>query len=334
MQTAHFVTPTDDGRVRCEACLWRCELHPEQTGRCHMRVARNGTLELLNYGLISGANVGSIEEHRLWHFFPDTLVLGIGSWGYAFPADQERGPYTTIPADPAKHRSLPAEKAAAFALKQLCRGVVWAYGDPAVSAEYTLEILRASRAASRYTALVTTGYMTSETLEQFGPYLDGLALDMRGFGDSAYQRLAGAPHWEVILESVAQIKHRWQVHIEVTTRMHHGVNDDPQELRALTAWIRRALGEQTPWHILPGDAGVETAAAVFRARRIGLDAGLHYIYGIEPEQHTHCPRCSNTLITRSKGVSRVVGISDGQCNRCGFQPYLRTSIFKPRRPQE
>ncbi len=334
MQIAQFAAPVGDGRLRCEACLWQCELHAEELGRCNVRVAREGALVMLNHGLISGANVGAIEEHRLWHFFPDTLTLSLGSWGYAFPVDQQRSAYASLPTEQSKQRSLPPEKAAAFALKQLCRGVVWAYGDPAVSAEYALDILRASRAASRYTALVSTGYLTTTVLEQFGPYLDGIALDLRGFGEGAYQRLAGVPHWEAILEGVARIRHRWNVHVEVTTRMHHGVNDDTQDLRALVAWIRRALGEQTPWHVLPGDAGVETAAAVFRARRIGNDGGLNYVYGPEPDQATLCPQCNNTLITRSKGISRVIGVEAGHCTTCGFAPYLRTSIFKPRRPQE
>ncbi|NJK82035.1 MAG: hypothetical protein HC914_20145 [Chloroflexaceae bacterium] len=184
------------------------------------------------------------------------------------------------------------------------------------------------RASSRYTAITTTGYLTMEVLNSFGPYLDGISFDLRGFGDTAYQRLAGVPHWQDILEIAARARRYWNIHIEITTRMHHGVNDDPKELRSLVNWIRKTLGEQTPWHVLPGDAGTGAAAAVFRARRLGHAGGLQFIYGSELNQPTQCPRCHNTLITRNKGVVRMVGLEGGACNNCGFEPYLRTSIFK------
>jgi pyruvate formate lyase activating enzyme len=295
-----------------------------------MRTGHGGELTIQNSGLISYAEVRPVEEYRLWHFFPDSLMLAVGSWGYAFPSDQQRGAYAHIPDQPSQRRVLPPERIAAFALKQLCRGVVWGYGEPAVSAEYVLDMMQSCRASSRVTSLVTTGMMTMEVLDRFGPYLDGLSLDLRGFGDTAYNRLAGISNWRDILEVAARARQHWQCHMEITTRLHHGVNDDPDELRALVDWVCDTLGEQTPWHVLPGDRGAETAAAVVRARRIGHENGLQFVYGPEPNQPTQCPNCQAMLITRDKGVIKTVGLQEGQCTACGFQPYLRTSIFKQR----
>jgi pyruvate formate lyase activating enzyme len=328
MQFAHLVTDLDNGATRCNACLWRCTLRAGEQGRCLVRERLPEGIALHNAGLISAAEVKPIEDYRLWHFFPDSLMLAIGSWGYAFPVDQQRSPYAHIPTDEAQLRELPPERVAAFALKSLCRGVVWAYGEPAVAFEYVYDLLRSCRAASRVTALSTTGYLTMEALDTFGPYLDALSLDLRGFGDTAYARLAGVPHWQDILEVAARARRHWRCHLEITTRVHHGVNDDPEELRAMVAWIINTLGVETPWHVLPGDRGVETAAAVMRARRVGHESGLHFVYGPEPNQATPCPQCGATLITRESGVIRMVGLEEGQCAACGFQPYLRTSIFK------
>lgn len=328
MEYARFTTRVGHEATRCDACLWRCVLRPGEAGRCLVRTGDAEGITVDNAGLISGAEVAPVEDYRLWHFFPDTLALAVGSWGYAFPIDQQRGRYAEIPADTEQRRKLSPERIAAFALKRLCRGVVWAYGEPAVASEYVLSVLQSSRAASRYTALLTTGYLTVEVLDSFGPYLDGISLDLRGFGDTAYARLAGVPHWQNILEVVARARRHWRCHIEITTRLHHGVNDDPDELRALVAWVCSTLGEQTPWHVLPGDRGAETAAAVMRARRIGHENGLQFIYGPEPNQSTQCPACQSILITREKGVTRLVGLDEGRCKHCGFEPYLRTSIFK------
>jgi pyruvate formate lyase activating enzyme len=330
MQLAQLATKIGSEETRCDACLWRCVLRPDEIGRCLVRTGHPDGVAIQNTSLISAASVEAVETFRLWHFFPDSIMLSIGSWGYAFPTDQQRGPYAQIPTATSQLRELPPEKIAAFALKQLCRGVVWAYGEPAVSFEYVLSMLQSSRAASRVTALQTTGYMTVEALDQFGPYLDAISLDLRGFGDTAYTRLAGIPHWQDILDIVQRAHTHWKCHVEITTRLHHGVNDDPNELRAMVAWIRDILGEQIPWHVLPGDRGAETAASVVRARRIGHEGGLQFVYGPEPNQATQCPRCQATLISREGGVSRMTGVQDGQCTRCGFKPYLRTSIFKQR----
>jgi len=327
---AELASPRDDGATECLACAWRCILRPGDPGRCNVRVGTEAGIALLNHALISGAAIGPVEDHRLWHFFPDSLVLSIGGWGYAFPADQGRGQYAAIPDDPAKQRRLDPDRAATFALERLCRGVVWAYGEPAVNFEYVLALLQLSRASSRYTALCTTGFFTPDALEQLGLYLDGISLDLRGFSDAAYARLGGIPDWRVVLANAEHARTHWHCHIEVSTRIHHGVNDDPDELRALVGWVRDALGAHTPWHVLPGDAGSETAAAVVRAKRIGHEGGLHYIYGAEANQATRCPACGATLVTRTNGVARLVGLNGAQCANCGHDTKMHLSIFKQR----
>ncbi|GAB4441895.1 MAG: radical SAM protein [Chloroflexi bacterium OHK40] len=330
LDLADLIAPGADGATVCMACQWRCALRPGAEGRCLVRVGVPEGIALSSYGLISGASIGPIEDHRLWHFFPDSLVLAIGGWGYATVADQGRAPYGTIPEDPAKRRKLDADRAATFALERLCRGVVWAFGEPAVNHEYVRGLLQLSRASSRYTALVTTGAMTTAALDQLGPYLDGLSLDLRGFSDASYARLGGLPTWNELLAIAERARTRWGCHLEVTTRIHHGVNDDPEELRAMVAWIKGALGEHTPWHVLPGDAGSETAAATTRARRIGHESGLHYVYGAEANQATRCPICHHTLITRNGGVTRLVGLTGSTCTSCGHETKLHLSIFKQR----
>src|SRR5690242_1222539 len=152
MRLTELVELEDGGRRSCGVCQWRCSLAIGETGRCLVRVASEEGIEVANDGLISAATFGLIEDHRLWHFFPDTQVLTIGGWGYAFPTDQQRGQYGSIPTDESKRRRLEPERAAAVALERLSRGVVWSYSDPSVSVEYVTEMLQFSRASSRYTA--------------------------------------------------------------------------------------------------------------------------------------------------------------------------------------
>ncbi|MBC8076853.1 MAG: radical SAM protein, partial [Chloroflexales bacterium] len=248
MRHSSLATVLKAGVVRCDACQWRCALAWGDVGRCKVRYGDGEGVVPDNYGLISGAAVGPVEDHRLWHFFPDSLAFSVGSWGSSFPADQGRSPYALLPEDETKRRKLDPDRTATFALEHLCRGVVWAYGEPAVSFDYVYDVLKLARASSRYTAIVTGGYLTPEALDLFGPYLDGISLELRAFDDASYARLTGVSDWRGILDVAARARKRWNCHMEVTTRLHHGVNTAPEELRALIGWVRDALGTHTPWH--------------------------------------------------------------------------------------
>ena len=328
MRRSEFATAQADGRWQCRVCQWRCSLQNGERGRCLVRVGTTDGILVENDGLISAAVVGPIEDYRLWHMLPGAQTFAIGSWGYAFPVDQQRGSYATIPEDPTRQRKLPPEKAAAFALDRLCRGVVWNYSDPAVAHEYLYEVLQISRSSSRFTAIVTNGFETIEAIDRLGHYLDAICLDLRGFDDSAYARLAGVDQWRGILETTAHARKRWGCHVEVQYRIHPGVNDAPEHIQSMATWIRDALGPQTAWHILPGDAGAAAAQSAARARRIGHDLGLAFIYGADPLQNTVCPQCGNIVVERSGGIARIIGLSEGNCSRCTTPIAIRTSIFK------
>jgi pyruvate formate lyase activating enzyme len=317
-----------DGQHRCGVCQWRCALAAGETGRCLVRVGDTDGINVLNDGIISAAQVGLIEDHHFWHLLPGTRVLALGSWGYAFPADQQRGQYATIPSDESKRRRLEPDRAATFALEKLCRGVVWSYSDPSVSQEYVKDLLQLSRASSRYTALVTSGYLTIAALDQIGHYLDAISLELRAFDDAAYARLAGVEHWRGILDVAAHAHTQWGCHIEVTTRLHPNVNDAPEQVQALASWMRDTLGVNTPWHVLPGDAGAAAAASVARARRLAHEVGLHFVYGPEPGQNTTCPACGAIVIERGAGGVRVLGLDGGRCTACETDLGVRMSIFK------
>ena len=101
MRRSEFATAQADGRWQCRVCQWRCSLQNGERGRCLVRVGTTDGILVENDGLISAAVVGPIEDYRLWHLLPGAQTFAIGSWGYAFPVDQQRGSYATIPEDPA-----------------------------------------------------------------------------------------------------------------------------------------------------------------------------------------------------------------------------------------
>jgi len=114
--------------------------------------------------------------------------------------------------------------------------------------------------------------------------------------------------------------------VEVTTLVIPTLNDSPEELRQIAEFIRD-LDSNIPWHIsqfyptfkmnqLPRTP-VET---LHMARKIGLNAGLHYVYeGNVPgkgNENTYCHNCGNLLIDRW-GYSILKNITEnGHCPSC------------------
>ena len=114
--------------------------------------------------------------------------------------------------------------------------------------------------------------------------------------------------------------------VEITTLIIPGLNDDEEELRQIASFIG-TLGKETPWHISRfhpmyklQDRPATSLRILERAREIGLDAGLRYVYtGNVPGnagENTYCPRCGNLLVDRLG--FRVVNyrIEAGKCFHC------------------
>ncbi len=322
MRPSLFQAPLPQEVRRCDVCQWRCELAPGETGRCGVRLHHAGSIQSEADGVVSAATIGPIEDQRLWHFFPDAQVFNVGSYGTPILTEQA-AQYGQLP-EPAARRQLPAERVADFAQQRLCRGVVWAYNDPAVTLEWTLDGLKLARAGSRFTAVVSSGYFSSEAIEAIGPYLDGIRLDLLGFSDQAYVELGGIQEWQGIMAGAEWLRERWNTHIEVSLRLHAGVNDRETEIETLARWMREKLGALTPLHLLSRDGQPtwEHLADVARA------AGLEFVYGPDPDQPTRCPQCRWVVIERSAGPTQLTGVSGEVCESCGTSLGLRTSLFR------
>ncbi len=292
---------------------------------CRLRWHRGGAIIDEAHGLISGAAIGPIEDHRLWHFFPDAQVLALGGFGTPLArlhADPALGRYA-VPSSQA--RLLLPERAAQFAQQQLCRGMVLTYGDPLVSIEWTLDCLKLARAASRFTAIITSGYFTPESLALVAPYLDGIRFDIYGFSERAYTEVAGLPHWREIFRNAAEARQRWNLHIELALRVVPGINDDAAEVAALAKWARVALGSLTPLHVLGDEAAQASIAGVIATARAH---GLHFVYGPAHDQPTHCHACGDVVIVRGHGATQLTGLDEDRCAACEAPLGVRGSLFR------
>jgi pyruvate formate lyase activating enzyme len=333
MHEAILYDKLDGGRIKCRVCPRICVVADGKTGFCCVRGNHEGKFYALTYGKITSAAADPIEKKPLYHFHPGTRVFSIGSAGCnlrcAHCQNWEIAHDKPGKDSLARMAGLTPEAAVAAALETDCAGIAWTYNEPTIWLEYTIDTARRARAAGLYTVYVTNGYATEEAVDAIGPLLDAYRVDVKGFSDELYVKLANAKNWRTILAAAERAKKKWGCHVEIVTNVIPTMNDDDAQLKGIAEWIRDALGPDTPWHVTRFMPYLELAhlaptpvATLAKARAIGLNAGLKFVYiGNVPgndAENTICPKCGATAISRSGYATDVKGLSDkGFCANCG-----------------
>ncbi len=319
-----------DGSVRCAVCLRRCTIRPGEVGYCWTRLNLDGTLYALTYGRVAALQHSPVERKPLYHFYPGELMLSVGSVGCNFRCPGCQNWHTAH--EDARQAAgefeyVPPENLVEQALEAKSLGISWTYNEPTIWLEYTLDCARLAREHGLLTNYVTNGAITPEALALIGPYLDAFRVDLKGFSRETYQRIANFTEFEGVLEATKLARHTYGAHVECVTNLTPGVNDDPEELRALAHWIVQELDPDTPWHLtrfVPHLKLAHLPATPVRkleeARQAGLAEGLRYVYignvPGHPAEDTYCPGCGRAVIQRRHVFQPRVFLSDGGCPHC------------------
>jgi len=147
----------EDGAVRCELCPHGCRIVAGRRGACGVRENRDGRL----VSLVSGAGSGfadPIEKKPLFHFLPGSKILSIGTVGCTLKCRFCQNWSISQEGDPARLTPLRPEEVPPAALAASCRSVAFTYNEPAVFAEYALEIAAQCRTTGLKTVAVSAGY--------------------------------------------------------------------------------------------------------------------------------------------------------------------------------
>jgi len=331
MHAASLHKPLQYQAVQCHVCQRRCKIASGESGHCGTRKNLNGTLCSLIYGRVSSMRISPIEIKPLFHFYPGSRWLSLGSLGCNFlcPGCQN---WEIAHAKAEKEASylqvVTAEDAVLRARDGHCKGISWTYNEPTLWFEYTLASAKLAHKAGLLTNYVTNAYMTLEALDLIGPYLDAFRADLKGFSAETYKRIANIEGFDGILTVLKRAKHVWGMHVEVITNLIPGINDHPTELKAMAAWIYAHLGAETPWHVtrfIPrfklAHLSATSVDELEGVRELGLAAGLKYVYmGNVPghsAENTHCPACGTLLIERSNYEIVRYRLDENRCGGCG-----------------
>ena len=236
MKTARFWTAEENGAVRCALCPHRCRIPAGGRSRCYGRVNRGGELLAETWGRPVAIQVDPIEKKPLNHFLPGRRILSLGllgcnlscrfcqNWELSHPAPDVAPPDRLV---------LPEDVAAA-AVREGIPAVAATYNEPAVWAEYALDVAAACHARGLRMVAVTSGYFSPESRLEFFRNMDAANVDLKSFRDDFYRRLCGA-HLAPVLETLEAIRKETSCWLEVTTLLIPGLNDSDAEIDELIA---------------------------------------------------------------------------------------------------
>jgi pyruvate formate lyase activating enzyme len=140
-----------------------------------------------------------------------------------------------------------------------------------------------------------------------------------------HKRVCGASR-DPVLDTIRRMK-ALGIWIVVTTLIIPTKNDSDEELKQIAEFIKE-VGIDIPWHVSAFhptykmlDLPRTSVATLKRARKIGIDTGLRYVYtgnipGDEGE-HTFCYNCKSVLIHRVGYEIIANNVRDSRCIYCG-----------------
>lgn len=320
----------ENQKVECFLCSHRCVIAEGKRGICHVRENRCGTLHTLVYGRLIAWHIDPIEKKPLYHLLPGSLSYSIATVGCNFRCRFcQNADIAQFPADRGgaiRGDSVKPEEVVKAAERADCRSISYTYTEPTIFFEFALETARLANSRGLRNVFVTNGYMTAEALDMIAPVLDAANVDLKAFSRKFYKDICGAK-LEHVQATLRNMKSKG-IFLEVTTLIVPGLNDDPDELKALAGFLAQDLGRDTPWHISRfhptyrlTDRPPTPVESLQLAREIGRAAGLKYVYTGnvpgDPGENTSCPACGEMLIERWGFQVQRSRLKDGRCVPCG-----------------
>jgi pyruvate formate lyase activating enzyme len=328
VKQALFQETKEGQKVQCSLCCHRCLIPPAKRGLCAVRENREGTLYTLVYDKVIARNVDPIEKKPLFHFQPGSRSFSIAAPGCNFRCRHcQNSDISQLPRD--RGGMLLGEDVSPAVLVEAarrlgCASISYTYTEPTIYFELAYDTARLAAKAGLKNVFVTNGYITPEALRVIQPYLHAANIDLKGYRDDFYREVCGA-RLQPVLDAI-RLYRELGIWIELTTLIIPGYNDSDEELTGIARFIK-SLGNEVPWHVSRfhptyklTDAPPTPVETLVRARRIGLDEGLRYVYeGNVPGQgeDTPCWSCGRTVIKRLGFRVEANELEKGACPQCG-----------------
>jgi pyruvate formate lyase activating enzyme len=323
-------------KIQCILCPHNCIIGEGRTGICGVRQNNSGIIELLTYGVISGYALDPVEKKPLYHFYPGTNILSIGSYGCNMRCDFCQNysiSQRTTAGFATKTEPEKIIKSAQSSLNNI--GIAFTYNEPVIWFEFIRDVALKAKKKGLRTVMVSNGYVNKEPLEEIISFTDAFNIDLKAFNNDFYRQLTGADI-EPVKNALKQIAKSGK-HLEITSLIIPGQNDNENEMAMQSEWIAGELGRDIPFHLsryFPMYKREDPSTPQTTLTRLAETASknLRYIYVgnmvSESGQNTKCPNCGKVVTKRTGYNIKIQNLDQkGNCTGCGTQIYKNFTSF-------
>ena len=314
--------------MHCYLCPRHCHIHAGQAGFCFIRVNRGGKLYSLGYGSPAALQIDPVEKKPLSHFLPGSRVFSIGTAGCNMGCFFcQNWDISKSRQDQVRSQRVAPEDVPLLALEHGCESIAFTYNEPTIWGEYVIDICKAARDHGLKTVMVSNGYITREAFHDIYDHIDAANIDLKAFTETFYGKIT-LTHLQPVLDTLQWLKNETPVWFELTNLLIPALNDGAEEIGKLSEWVMQHLGPDVPLHFTAfhpdfklRDKPATPPETLHRARKIALDAGLHYVYEgniFSDGANSSCPSCGALLIRRSWHNVLENNLKNGACPSCGL----------------
>ncbi len=304
-------------KVHCLLCPHNCIIDNGEVGKCNVRMNINGSLKAMNYSKLHTVKQEVIEDFPIYHFFPGSKTLSIGSAGenleYKWNKNEFYGKsFNEIPTlnqDPIK------------VIKQAENSniniIAHKYSEPLMSFEFIRDISKKSPKFNH--VIVSNGFFESIPAKELTKRISAALFDIHSMSESFYENILKGKLDSVL--NTIKIFYDNNVWVEIKMTLVKEVHDNMYDVKKLVSWILNKLDANVPLHLISYDKAnyKPNNETMEKARKIAKGAGMNYVYlhGIEFNgvKTTFCPNCTKPIIYRDKD-KWFNYIKDGKC-KCG-----------------
>ncbi len=190
-----------------------------------------------------------IEKKPLARYKPGSMVLSVGSVGCTMHCPWCQNHQIAQPQDPqlVPARDMSGEELVAQARVLVSEGnigLAYTYNKPLMRWREVLACAQAIHDVGLDNVVVTNGLIAPDKLVQLLPYIDAFNIDLKGFDQSVYDITGGK--LDTVKNAIEQAHE--SAHVEVTTLIIPGINDDMGLLNKQAVWLA-SIDKSMPLHL-------------------------------------------------------------------------------------
>lgn len=321
-------------RVHCLLCPRGCEVPDGVRGYCEVRENRAGTYYTLVWGNPCARHVDPVEKKPLFHFLPGSKALSLATAGCNIECKFcQNWDISQARPEQLSNYDMPPSAIVELAKRSGSRSIAFTYSEPVVFSEYVYDSAQLARQHALDTVIISNGYINKQPLADLLTVLSAVKIDLKAYTEEFYKRTCSAtlkPVLDTLLNLAAAGAWFEVVYLVIPT-----LNDRTKELEGVAKWLVKNVGPDVPVHFsrfhpnyLLRNLPRTPPETVQRARKIALDAGMHYAYtGNLPGdagESTYCPTCGKIVVGRYGYIVTATNLKhpnrsqlEAQCAFCG-----------------